>query len=199
MTHRAARSAELARSNAPETSSRKTPYAASADEVSADEVSAHAASSHEALSPVAAARDLAGARTPRGSARASRLVPPSGPQRVLALAQLSNSVGDGAYYATSALYFTHVVGLSPGRVGLGLTVAWAIGSLVGVPLGGLADRRGPRGTAVLLALATATAVASFLVVQGFVAFVVAACAYASAQSGLGAARQALLAALIPAA
>ncbi|MCX4989836.1 MULTISPECIES: MFS transporter [unclassified Streptomyces] len=198
MTHRAARSAELARSNAPETSSRKTPYAASADEVSADEVSAHAASSHEALSPVAAARDLAGARTPRGSARASRLVPPSGPQRVLALAQLSNSVGDGAYYATSALYFTHVVGLSPGRVGLGLTVAWAIGSLVGVPLGGLADRRGPRGTAVLLALATATAVASFLVVQGFVAFVVAACAYASAQSGLGAARQALLAALIPA-
>lgn len=130
--------------------------------------------------------------------RVGHLVPPAGPQRVLALAQLSNSVGDGAYYVTSALYFTHVVGLAAGRVGLGLTVAWAIGSLVGVPLGRLADRRGPRGTAVLLALATGVAVASFLVVRGFVPFVLAACAYASAQSGLAAARQALLAGLIPA-
>ncbi|WP_217234939.1 MFS transporter [Streptomyces sp. AC555_RSS877] len=126
------------------------------------------------------------------------LVPPAGPQRVLALAQLANSVGDGAYYVTSALYFTHVVGLAPARVGLGLTVAWGVGSLVGVPLGRLADRRGARGTAVLLALATGLAVASFLVVRDFVPFVVAACAYASAQSGLAAARQALLAGLVPA-
>ena len=129
-------------------------------------------------------------------AKTSRVIPPAGPQRVLALAQLSNSVGDGAYYVTSALYFTHVVGLAPARVGLGLTVAWAVGSLVGVPLGRLADRRGPRGTAVLLALATSVAVASFLVVRGFVPFVLAACVYASAQSGLAAARQALLAGLV---
>ncbi|MFJ8635071.1 MFS transporter [Streptomyces sp. NPDC093568] len=128
----------------------------------------------------------------------SRLLPPAGPQRVLASAQLANSIGDGAYYVTSALYFTHVVGLAPARVGLGLTVAWAVGSLAGVPLGRLADRRGPRGTAVLLALATALAVASFLVVRGFVPFVVAACAYATAQSGLAAARQALLAGLVSA-
>ncbi|MFG2476438.1 MFS transporter [Streptomyces fagopyri] len=126
------------------------------------------------------------------------LVPPAGPRRVLALAQLANSVGDGAYYVTSALYFTHVVGLAPARVGLGLTLAWAVGSLVGVPLGRLADRRGPRGTAVLLALATGLAVASFLVVRGFVPFIAAACAYAAAQSGLAAARQALLAGLVPA-
>ena len=117
---------------------------------------------------------------------------------MLALAQLSNSVGDGAYYVTSALYFTHVVGLAPARVGLGLTVGWAVGSVVGVPLGRLADRRGARGTAVLLALATGLAVASFLVVRDFVPFVLAACAYASAQSGLAAARQALLAGLVSA-
>ena len=126
------------------------------------------------------------------------LVPPAGPQRDLALAQLSNSVGDGAYYVTSALYFTHVVGLDPARVGLGLTVGWAVGSVVGVPLGRLADRRGARGTAVLLALATGLAVASFLVVRDFVPFVLVACAYASAQSGLAAARQALLAGLVSA-
>ncbi|MGW1953517.1 MFS transporter [Streptomyces sp. NPDC001920] len=127
----------------------------------------------------------------------SRALPPAGPQRVLALAQLSNSVGDGAFYTTSALYFTQVVGLAPARVGLGLTVGWAVGSLVGVPLGRLADRRGPRGTAVLLALATGLAVASFTVVRGFVPFVPAVCAYAAAQSGLAAARQALLAGLVP--
>ncbi|MDQ1037406.1 MFS family permease [Streptomyces sp. V3I8] len=139
------------------------------------------------------AGDAAAARTP---GRTSRLVPPTGPRRVLALAQLSNSVGDGAFFVTSALYFTHVVGLAPTRVGLGLTVAWAVGSVAGVPLGRLADRRGPRGTAVLLALATGLAVASFLVVRGFVPFVLAACAYATAQSGLAAARQALLAGLV---
>ncbi|MFH8770940.1 MFS transporter [Streptomyces sp. NPDC017958] len=120
------------------------------------------------------------------------------PQRFLALAQLANSVGDGAFYVTSALYFTRVVGLAPARVGLGLTLAWAVGSLVGVPLGRLADRRGARGTAVLLALGTAAAVGAFLLVRGFVPFVLAACAYASAQSGLAAARQALLAGLVPA-
>lgn len=127
---------------------------------------------------------------------APRLLPARGPLRLLALAQLSNSVGDGAYYVTSALYFTHVVGLAPAKIGLGLTLAWAVGSVVGVPLGRLADRRGPRGTAVLLALATGAAVASFLVVRDFVPFVAAALVYAAAQSGLAAARQALLAGLV---
>ncbi|MGW7363685.1 MFS transporter [Streptomyces sp. NPDC054841] len=126
----------------------------------------------------------------------NRILPPAGPPRILALAQLSNSLGDGAYYVTSALYFTHVVGLAPARIGIGLTLAWAIGSVVGVPLGRLADRRGPRGTAVLLALATSAAVASFLVVRSFWPFLLAACLYAAAQSGLAAARQALLAGLV---
>ncbi|MFI9810087.1 MFS transporter [Streptomyces sp. NPDC052301] len=120
------------------------------------------------------------------------------PRRLLTLAQLANSLGDGAYYVTSALYFTEVLGLAPARVGLGLTLAWALGSLVGLPLGRLADRRGPRGTSVLLALGTSAAVASFLVVRGTVPFVLTACLYASAQSGLAAARQALLAGLVPA-
>ncbi|MEU4212359.1 MFS transporter [Streptomyces sp. NPDC026206] len=124
------------------------------------------------------------------------LLSPAGPQRTLALAQLTNSLGDGAYYVTSTLYFTHVVGLAPARIGLGLTVAWAVGSVAGVPLGRVADRRGPRGTAVLLALATGAAVASFLVVRDFLPFLAAACLYATAQSGLAAARQALLAGLV---
>ncbi|MBP0451539.1 MFS transporter [Kitasatospora sp. RG8] len=125
-----------------------------------------------------------------------RLVPPAGVQRTLATAQLVGSIGDGAYYTCSALYFTRVIGMSPTRLGLGLAVAWAVGSLAGVPLGHLADRRGPRGTAVLLALATGAVVASFLVVRSFVPFLVAVCLYATTQSGLSAARQALVGGLV---
>ncbi|MEV7548779.1 MFS transporter [Amycolatopsis sp. NPDC089917] len=114
----------------------------------------------------------------------------------LALAQLISSVGDGAYYVSSALYFTVIVGLSPAQVGLGLTVGWAIGSVAGVALGHVADRRGPKGTAVFLGLGTAASVTAFLFVDSVVAFVIAACVYACFQCGLGAARQALLAGLI---
>lgn len=100
------------------------------------------------------------------------------------------------YYTCSALYFTQVVGLSPARLGLGLTVAWGVGALAGIPLGHLADRRGPRTLAVLLALLTSALVASFLVIRSFVPFLVVVCLYATAQSGLAAVRQALLAGLV---
>ncbi|MFE0136465.1 MFS transporter, partial [Streptomyces sp. NPDC059037] len=125
-----------------------------------------------------------------------QILPPAGAPRVLAVAQLSNSLGDGAYYVTSALYFTRVVGLSPTQIGLALTIAWAIGSVTGVPLGALADRKGPRGTAALLALATSASVGSFLFIRSFVPFLLTAVLYAVAQCGLAAARQALLAGLV---
>ncbi|MBD0675924.1 MFS transporter [Streptomyces sp. CBMA156] len=124
-------------------------------------------------------------------------LPPAGPQRTLAAAQLAAAVGDGAYYTCSALYFTRVVGMSPTALGLGLTLAWALGSVAGVPLGHLADRRGPRRTAVALALGTAAVVAAFLVIRGYPLFLLAVCLYATAQSGLTASRQALVAALVP--
>ncbi|MBT2226423.1 MFS transporter [Nonomuraea sp. NEAU-A123] len=123
-----------------------------------------------------------------GPARTSR--------RLLAQAQLANSIGDGAYLVTSALYFARIVGLSATEIGFGLTLGWAVGTVAGVPLGHLADRRGPRGVAILLALMTAVAVASFLFVRSFALFTLVACLYGTAQTGLSAARQALLAGLI---
>jgi MFS family permease len=116
--------------------------------------------------------------------------------RKLAAAQLANSIGDGAFYVTSALYFTRVVGLSATQVGLGLTIAWAVGFTAGVPLGHLADRRGPRSTAQLLALTTAATIGMFLFVRDFLPFVAVASLYTSSQCGLTAARQALLAGLV---
>lgn len=127
----------------------------------------------------------------------SRIVPPPGPARTLALAQLTNSLGDGAFYASSALFFTRVVGLSAAQVGVALTVAWACGMLAGVPLGHVADRWGPRRTAVVLAVATALALSAFLVVRAYPLFILVACLYACCQGGLTSARQALLAGLVP--
>jgi len=127
------------------------------------------------------------------------LFPPPGPARPLAAAQLTDSIGLGGYLVCSALYFTRIVDLTPTQVGFGLTVGWAVGFLTGVPLGHLADRRGPRGVAMLLALCTAAALVGFLFVRDFVPFVIVACLYSSALCGLNAARQALLAGLVPAA
>ncbi|WP_405059771.1 MFS transporter [Kribbella sp. NBC_01505] len=126
----------------------------------------------------------------------NKFLPPAGAPRDLAMAQLANAVGDGAFVVTSALFFTRVVGLSEAQVGLGLTIAWLIGFVTGVPLGNLADRKGPRMVAILLALSTAASVSAFLFVRSFPLFLVAAIAYACSQTGLTAARQALLAGLI---
>ncbi|MGW0750108.1 MFS transporter [Streptomyces sp. NPDC002587] len=123
-------------------------------------------------------------------------LPPPGVPRRLAAAQLAHSVGDGAYYVCSALYFTRVVGLSPAQTALGLTVAWAVGSVAGVPLGALADRRGPRGTSACLAVATAVPVLALLFIRSFGAFLITVVVYATAQCGLAASRQALLAGLV---
>jgi MFS family permease len=128
-----------------------------------------------------------------------RIVPPAGPARVLALAQLTDSIGLGGYLVCSALYFTRIVGLSPTQVGFGLTVGWAVAFVAAVPLGHLADRRGARGVAMVLALCTAAALVAFLFVRSFVPFVLVACLYSCAISGLNAARQALLAGLVSAA
>lgn len=50
------------------------------------------------------------------------------PARVLALAQFINSVGDGAFYVCSALFFARIIGLSPTQIGLGLSTGWAVGA-----------------------------------------------------------------------
>ncbi|MEV4740590.1 MFS transporter [Streptomyces sp. NPDC049555] len=125
------------------------------------------------------------------------LIPPPGPPRGLALAQLVCRMGDGAYNICAALFFTRIVGLSPFQMSLGLTIGWSAALVLSVPLGHLADRMGPRGTAVVLFVCAALSVASFTFITSFVPFVVASCAYAVSQRGGSAAEQALLAGLVP--
>jgi MFS family permease len=52
------------------------------------------------------------------------------------------------WFTTWAVYFTQERAIAPGTVGLGMAVAAAAGLAAAVPVGVLADRRGPRGVLV---------------------------------------------------
>lgn len=67
-----------------------------------------------------------------------------------AVAALVDAFGTGCFLAGSALFFTRELGLSPGEVGLGLTLSGAIGFATTVPWGRAADRWGARRILVLL-------------------------------------------------
>lgn len=73
-----------------------------------------------------------------------RGVPVNHELRMLAIATLVNTVGNGATMTAFALYFTHAVGIPATQVGLALSVAALAGLVVQVPVGHLADQRGPR-------------------------------------------------------
>ncbi|HEX8496793.1 MAG TPA: MFS transporter [Actinomycetales bacterium] len=113
--------------------------------------------------------------------------------RTLALATLINTMGNGAYFTVSALYFTRVVGLRPAALGLALTVAGVFGVLSGVPMGRLADRRGPRRVLQLLVLAQGVLVLGFLPVQSFWPLVVVASLVAVVDRGGNAVRNGIIA------
>jgi MFS family permease len=125
----------------------------------------------------------------------SGIIPPGGPRRVLAVAELAGSIGDGAFYACSALYFTRVVGLSATEVGLALTLGAGIGMAAGVPLGYSADRWGPRRATVLVATGSAVTLSALLAVRTYPLFLLVVSAQACCQSGLNSGRQALVAGL----
>ncbi|MYT33687.1 MULTISPECIES: MFS transporter [unclassified Streptomyces] len=115
--------------------------------------------------------------------------------RLLGIAVFFNLLGRGAFMASSALYFTKFAGVTPGQLGVGLTIAGATGLLSGVPFGHLADRRGQRDVAAVLLILSALAAVCFLVVDGFVQFTAVAVVFTFIERGAYAARQAVLSTL----
>lgn len=116
------------------------------------------------------------------------LVPETRPQRILALATFVNMIGSGVFMVTAALFFTRVVGLPLAQVGLGMGVAAGAGLLAGVPVGHLADRRGPREVYLGMLVIQGAAMGALLVVRSFWLVLVALCVGELARSAGGAAR-----------
>lgn len=102
------------------------------------------------------------------------LVPEPGPRRVYALSMLINTFGFGLIMAATALYATRVVHLSTGQVGLAMTIAGLVGLLAAIPIGDLADRRGPRETVRVVMLVQCLAAVCYLFIRNFAGFVVVA-------------------------
>jgi len=102
------------------------------------------------------------------------LIPDRGPQRIFGLATLINTFGNGLVVTAMTIYFTRVVHLSTEQVGVGLTVAGLVGLLAGVPMGHLADRRGPREVAQAALLVEAAVTICYVFIHGFAVFLIVA-------------------------
>ncbi|GAA1399514.1 MFS transporter [Kitasatospora putterlickiae] len=137
----------------------------------------------------------AGAR-PRVLGR--RLLPAEPLLRRLVLMSLVNAVGDGLFVTVNVLFFTRSLGLTPGSVALGLTVAGVCGVFAGVPMGRLADRVGSRRLLLVLGPLEAAAVLGYAFVRSFAAFVLLACAATVLSRGAAAVRSGLIARALPA-
>ena len=126
---------------------------------------------------------------PATTSRLTRRGIPVDPRlRVLALGTFVNRAGAGATVTTFALYFTRVVGLSAGQVGLALSLAAVVGMLAQVPLGHLGDTRGPREVMSALTAGFGAVGLLFLVVRSFWTLTLVLAVVTALQNGGGAVR-----------
>ncbi len=98
-------------------------------------------------------------------------MPEPGARRRLGLGTGIYNIGTGMFMTSSVLYFTEGLGLSVTEVGLWLAVAGLIGLFAGVPMGHLADRRGPRGVAALSLVVLAATMVGYVFVTSIWMFV----------------------------
>ncbi|MFF4402478.1 MFS transporter [Streptomyces sp. NPDC001480] len=106
----------------------------------------------------------------RPTATTNRRGGPTSPLRVLAAGQAITAAGDGAWLTVWTIYLTRFGGLSASEFAVGATAGGALALLIGVPLGRLADRLGPRRILVALTLVSGIALAAFLGVRNFWTF-----------------------------
>lgn len=117
-----------------------------------------------------------------------QFLPQGGTRRLLTIASLVNTTGNGVYLTAGVLYFTREVHLSASQVGIGLSCAGAVTLASGIPAGHLADRHGPRGAYAVTLLLSSVAMAAFCLVNGFLSFLAVACVGSVAQAASTAAR-----------
>src|SRR5262245_39207753 len=96
-------------------------------------------------------------------------------ERALTWSAAGSALAKGVLFGVSALFFTTVIGLSPGAVGVGLTVAGVAGMACAFGAGYLADHFGAYRILMVSTLAQAFALAAYCFARSAVAFVLIAC------------------------
>jgi Major Facilitator Superfamily len=100
---------------------------------------------------------------------------PSDPaQRRLLAANLTDALGSGLFLPLSVIYLTRIVGLSPARAGLGLTIAGFVAIAAPALSGTLLGRFDARWVVVGCFAASAVGFASYIAVGSFASFLVVA-------------------------
>ena len=101
------------------------------------------------------------------------LVPSSRDQRVYLLAVLINVYGTGLIFTALTLYAIRVVHLTAARTGVAMTIAGLVSLLAAMPIGRMADRRGPRDVyRVSLFVLGAAAAGYVFFAHSFVSFLI---------------------------
>ncbi len=108
--------------------------------------------------------------------RLQRFLPPKGIARTLAVQSCLYATGNGVFLAGSAVFFLHVVGLSPVQIGIGFSVSGALAVFMSVPMGAVADRLGGRTAWLLGALLEGLLFCAYPLIRGFWPFLVILCA-----------------------
>lgn len=113
--------------------------------------------------------------------------------RRVRVAQFAGAAVDGVVLSTFAVHAGAGLGMDPVHVGLVLAAGSVAALVLAVPIGGLADALGLRRTALALTALSAVALLLYAVARGPALLTAAAIAFAVAQLGLGAIRQAIVA------
>src|SRR5262245_39229537 len=132
------------------------------------------------------------------SAMIRRLLPDPGVARVLTLATFVNTLGNGLWMTSSALFLHRSVGLSVTQIAIGLTVTGLVTAVASTPLGYLADRYGPRGMQMLFLAVTGVLTIGLAMISNFPQFVLLASLIGIADAGARGARGAVIAGAVPA-
>ncbi|TDC65962.1 MFS transporter [Micromonospora sp. KC207] len=106
---------------------------------------------------------------------------------------MASSFSNGVFYAVSALFFTKVVGLSVGQVGVGLTVAGAVAIAASFAAGRVADRVGAPAVLVATTTTQGLALLAYPAASTVTTFTLAACLAVASKAAQGTARAAVLA------
>jgi MFS family permease len=125
------------------------------------------------------------------------LLPEPGPIRTLAAVTLVNTIGNGLWMTSSALFLTRSVGLSIGQTGLALTLVALINLVTSTPVGYLADRLGPRGVAIGALVALGLCETAMVGVRSMAGFLVVAAPMAVFQAAQRATRGAIIGGAVP--
>ncbi|WP_236048156.1 MFS transporter [Paractinoplanes ovalisporus] len=126
-----------------------------------------------------------------------RVLPPRGLPRQLVAQSALVAVGWGVYLTGSVVFFTAYAGLTPVQIGLGFSVAGALGLVLPMPLGHFADRVGGRRAWVIGSAVGVVAFLLYPLVGAFWSFVAVLGLQALSQGLTDAGRTVYTAAAVP--